>query len=119
MFLISSNPCRTHHPEDGRGTHCGPSLLYCWIHEILYCNPKGRRALLRMPSTEGRSVCLCWAPSKPKGPKGGTLAQQHVTTFGNPGRARIASKIFSVPHTWCRLWRSGRGVWGSGFGVEG
>ena len=25
---------------------------------------------LRTPSTEGRSVCLCWAPSKPKGPKG-------------------------------------------------
>jgi len=25
--------------------------------------------LLRIPSTEGRSVCLCWAKSKPKGPK--------------------------------------------------
>ena len=32
-------------------------------------NPKGRRALLRIPSTEGRSVCLCWEHSKPKGPK--------------------------------------------------
>ena len=47
--------------------------------------PKGRRALLRTPSTAGRSVCpcrehskskgpkgsvcLCWAPSKPKGPR--------------------------------------------------
>jgi hypothetical protein len=31
---------------------------------------KGRRALLRIPSTEGRSVCLCWEHSKPKGPKG-------------------------------------------------
>ena len=30
--------------------------LCCWIFEILYCNPKGRRALLRIPSTEGRSV---------------------------------------------------------------
>ena len=38
-----------------------PSALYCWILEILYCNPKGRRALLRVPSTVGRSVCLCWA----------------------------------------------------------
>jgi len=28
------------------------------------------RALLRIPSTIGRSVCLCWAKSKPKGPKG-------------------------------------------------
>ena len=27
-------------------------------------------ALLRVPSTEGRSVCLCWAPSKPKGLSG-------------------------------------------------
>ena len=43
---------------------------HCWILEILYCNPKGCRALLRIPSTEGRSVCLCWEHSKPKGPKG-------------------------------------------------
>ena len=35
----------------------------------LYCNPKGRRALLRFPSTVGRSVCLCWEHSKSKGPK--------------------------------------------------
>ena len=39
------------------------------ILEILCCDPKGRRALLRVPSTEGRGVCLCWALSKPKGPK--------------------------------------------------
>jgi len=51
-------------------THREPSALYCWILEILYCTPKGRRALLRIPSTEGRSVCLCWEHSKPKGPKG-------------------------------------------------
>ena len=37
--------------------------------EILFCDPEGRRALLRIPSTEGRSVCLCWAKSKPQGPK--------------------------------------------------
>ena len=43
--------------------------------EILHCDPKGRRALLRPPSTEGRSVCLCWAPSKPKGPKPQILEQ--------------------------------------------
>ena len=53
-------------------THCEPSALYCWILEILYCTPKGRRALLRIPSTEGRSVCLCWAKSISKGPKGPT-----------------------------------------------
>ena len=63
------------HPLDTKkrnlkDTHREPSALYCWILEILYYNPKGRRALLRTPSTEGRSVCLCWAPSKPKGPKG-------------------------------------------------
>ena len=51
-------------------THCEPSALHCWILEILNCTPKGRRASLRIPSTEGRSVCPCWAPSRPKGPKG-------------------------------------------------
>ena len=30
---------------------------------------------------EGRSVCLCWAPSKPKGPKGCRL-QGHVSMAG-------------------------------------
>jgi hypothetical protein len=44
-------------------THSEQSALYCWILEILYCNPKGRRALLRVPSAAGRSVCLCWAKS--------------------------------------------------------
>ena len=43
--------------------------------EILYCNPKGRRALLRVPSTVGRSVCLWWEHSKPKGPTGALRAQ--------------------------------------------
>ena len=38
---------------------------------------KGRRALLRIPSTEGRSVRLCWATSKPKGPKGLTASHLH------------------------------------------
>ena len=53
-----------------------PSALYWWILKILYCNPRGRRALLRIPSTEGRSVCLCWAPSKPQGPKGTSCSAQ-------------------------------------------
>ena len=56
------------HPVD---THREPSALYCWIFEILYCDPKGRKALLRVPSTVGRSVCLCWEHSNPKGPKDG------------------------------------------------
>ena len=42
------------HPLD---THCEPSALYCWILEILYCDPKGRRALLRTTTT-GRAKCL-------------------------------------------------------------
>jgi len=37
--------------------------------EVLCGDPKGRRALLRILSTEGRSVHLCWAKSKPEGPK--------------------------------------------------
>ena len=54
-------------------SHREPSALYCWVLESLYCNPKGRRALLRIPSTEGRIVCLCWAKSKPEGSKGLTV----------------------------------------------
>jgi len=46
------------------------TALYCWILEILYCDPKGYRALLRVPSTLGRSVCLRWEHSKPKGLEG-------------------------------------------------
>jgi hypothetical protein len=38
-------------------THREPSALYCWILEILYCTPKKRRALLRIPTT-GRAKCL-------------------------------------------------------------
>ena len=38
-------------------THCEPSALYCWILEIICCMPKGRRALLRIPTT-GRAKCL-------------------------------------------------------------
>ena len=51
-------------------THREPSALYCWILEILDCDLKGRRALLRVPSSVGRSVCLCWEHSKPQGSKG-------------------------------------------------
>ena len=71
LYLLWSN---SHAPleDHALATHREPSALYCWIPEILYCNPKGRRALLRIPSTEGRSVCLCWAKSKPQGPKGRT-----------------------------------------------
>ena len=67
FLSIPSHTPLEDHPLD---THCEPSALYCWILEILYCNPKGRKAFLRVPSTEGRSVCLSWASSKPKGPKG-------------------------------------------------
>ena len=37
-----------------------PSALEGWILELLYCDPKGRRACLRILSTEGRGVRLCW-----------------------------------------------------------
>ena len=51
--------------------------------EILYCTPKGRIALLRIPSSEGRSVCLWWEHSKPKGPKGMVL-QGHLAHEKHP-----------------------------------
>ena len=54
IFWINSNTPLEDHPLD---THCEPSAIYCWILEILYCTPKGRRALLRIP-TSGRAKCL-------------------------------------------------------------
>ena len=42
------------------GAFKGPKGL---ILEILGCDPKGHKALLRAPSTEGRGVRLCWAHS--------------------------------------------------------
>ena len=70
----SGSHLNTHYPsqypieDHPLATHREPSALYCWILEILCCNLKGRRALLRIPSAEGRSVYLCWAPSKPEEP---------------------------------------------------
>ena len=53
-FCIPSHAPLEDHPLN---THCEPSALYCWILEILYCIPKGRRALLQIPTT-GRAKCL-------------------------------------------------------------
>jgi len=39
-------------------TRYEPSALEGWILEILYCDPKGSRAFLRILSTEGRGVYL-------------------------------------------------------------
>ena len=55
------------HPLDARRE---PSALEGWILEVLYRDPKESRACMRILSTEGRGVRLCWALSKPEGPKG-------------------------------------------------
>ena len=39
------------------------------VLEILCCDPKGSRTFLRILSTKGRGVSLCWVTSKPRGPK--------------------------------------------------
>jgi len=56
-------------PEGPKGPQ-GLSALQGWILEILCCDPKGSRAFLRILSTEGRGVGLCWEKSKHKGPNG-------------------------------------------------
>ena len=53
-------------PKGPLATRSEPSALKGWILEVLCCNPKGGRAFLRILSTEGRGVRLCWAASKPK-----------------------------------------------------
>ena len=55
--------------------HREPSAMKCWILEILCCDPEGSRAFLRILSTKGRGASLCWAKSKPTGPKGPEKAQ--------------------------------------------
>ena len=36
----------------------------------LYCDPKGRRALMHIFSAEGRGLCRCWTHSKHERPQG-------------------------------------------------
>ena len=52
-----------------------PSALEGSVLEILCCGLKGRRAFLRILSTGGRGIRLCWAKSKPRGPKGPNTAK--------------------------------------------
>jgi len=59
-----------------------PSALEGWTLEVLYCDPKGSRAFLRILSTEGRGVRLCWEHSKPKGPKGHSHSVGFVVFVG-------------------------------------
>ena len=41
-----------------------------WILEVLYCDPKFRRAFLGFLFTEGRGLRLCWEKSNSTGPRG-------------------------------------------------
>jgi len=63
-------------PKGPKAARREPSALEGWILEVLYCNPKGSRGFLRNLSTEGRGVRLCWALSKPEGPKGRSRPNQ-------------------------------------------
>ena len=90
--------------ENAQPMKTEPYALYGWILEILYCNPKGRRALLRIPPPEGRSVCLCWEHSKPKGLKGrGQGRALPVRTARAPRRGapplKAASALRGTHHT--------------------
>ena len=46
-----------------------PSPLEGWILEVIYCGPKGSRAVLWVLFTEGRGARLCWALLTPEGPE--------------------------------------------------
>jgi len=46
------------------------SALEGWILEVLYCDPKGSRAILRLLFTERPDVRLWWAHTKSQGPQG-------------------------------------------------
>ena len=61
--------------------------------EIFCCDPKGHRALLRIPSTEGRGVRLCSALSKPKGPKGGFKRKESASSSWDSSIHRILHRI--------------------------
>ena len=73
------------------------------VLEILCCDPKGHRALLRVPTTEGRGARLCWALSKPTGLKGATTLRQaecilglHTYIIGS--RSRDGLFVVCPPH---------------------
>ena len=95
-FCIPSHAPLEDHPL---ATHCEPSALYCWILGILYCDPNGRRALLRVPSSEGRSVCLCWAKSKPKGQR---TRKQGLSADPAYGYARCSPLLGESKTVWSK-----------------
>ena len=74
-------------PLDSLSARCGypfldtrrePSALEGWILEGFHCGQRGSRAFLRILSTEGRGVGLCWAKSKPNGPKRPSPLEDHA-----------------------------------------
>jgi len=81
------------HPLDTRRE---PSALEGWILEILYCDPKGSRAFLRILSTKGRGVRLCLVLSKPKGP---TPSDTYLLELSSAGACNVAPLLTSFM-TW-------------------
>jgi len=79
-----------------------------------HCDPKGRRALLRTPSTEGRSVCLCWAPSKPKGPKGplGHCRTLPIVLPWGPRRGGVIISEVTLKVDHCQIFAGASGLQG-------
>ena len=78
------------------------------ILEILCCDPKGHRASLRIPSTEGRGVRLCWALSKPRGLKWLARACRWAMLGGlkpkrPDGKSQEACYRFYVTTCWMKI----------------
>ena len=58
------------------------------------------RALLRIPTTGGRSVCLCWTKSNPKGPKATFCLEGSITKKPQVMRPKVIGlDVHSFSHS--------------------
>ena len=86
-------PSHTPLEDHPLATHSEPSALYCWILKILYCNPKGRRALLWIPSTKGEVFAYVGLPQNLRDQKDGPRLGRYVELCNHYNGHRGNSKL--------------------------
>ena len=62
--------------------------------------------MLRIPSTEGRSVCLCWAKSKPKGPTQNKGPKGSAVISRNPNLKDVQELVLGLTEVFAFVGRN-------------